>query len=320
MSKRDIDYSNTIIYKITSKDKTVTDLYVGHTVDFVQRKRAHKQSCINIKSSNHMCKVYQIIRANGGWANWKMVIIDFFECKNLCEARQKEQEYFISLNATLNSVEPFPTPTENEEKFSTVKEKCISKKEKICCPICDISFNSKKLIDIHNLTKKHKKNLSLIKKDSYDTVIRPSKYKCDKCVLTCERKPDWFRHISTPKHNKIINLNTELNLTPKYTCSLCLKEYKSNVGLWKHKKKCALDNTIQINNDDTVSDVNTNDKNIIELLIKENADFKNIVLEAMKSTTVLQQQMFDLCKTTTNNAVNSQKHLVPTHDIGIELE
>jgi hypothetical protein len=104
-------------------------------------------------------------------------------------------------------------------------------------------------------------------------------------------------------------VNTALNdITPKHICSICFKEYKSNVGLWKHKKKCILHHSIPLNNDDAVTVVNPDEKNIIELLIKENADFKNIVLEVMKSNTVLQQQMIDICKTTSsinNSTVNS---------------
>ena len=95
MPKTEIDYSNTIIYKITCKDSNVNDLYVGHTTNFVQRKHAHKQSCINDKSPNHKCKVYEVIRNNGGWDNWNMEIINFFNCYDHYEARQKEQEYFI---------------------------------------------------------------------------------------------------------------------------------------------------------------------------------------------------------------------------------
>ena len=60
-------------------------------------------------SVNYKSKLYEVIRNNGGWNNWNMEIIDFFNCKDHSEARQKEQEYFVSLNATLNSVEPFPT-------------------------------------------------------------------------------------------------------------------------------------------------------------------------------------------------------------------
>ena len=52
MPKTDIDYSNTIIYKITCNDVSVKEVYVGHTTNFVQRKHAHKQACNNEKSSH----------------------------------------------------------------------------------------------------------------------------------------------------------------------------------------------------------------------------------------------------------------------------
>ena len=110
MPKTEIDYSNTIIYKITCKDPSIKDVYVGHTTNFVQRKHAHKQSCINEKSSTYKCKLYKVIRENGGWHNWMMEIVNFFNCADHYEARKKEQEYFKILNATLNSVEPLPLP------------------------------------------------------------------------------------------------------------------------------------------------------------------------------------------------------------------
>ena len=109
MPKVDIDYSNTIIYKITCKDSNVKDVYVGHTTNFVQRKHAHKQACNNVKNPTP-CKLYQVIRSNGGWKNWFMEIVGFFNCNDHYEARQKEQEYFLLLNATLNSIEPMPKP------------------------------------------------------------------------------------------------------------------------------------------------------------------------------------------------------------------
>ena len=88
MPKNEIDYSNTIIYKITCKDTNITDVYVGHTTNFVQRKHAHKQNCINDKASNYKYKLYEVIRDNGGWNNWKMEIIHFreIEQRNLFRA------------------------------------------------------------------------------------------------------------------------------------------------------------------------------------------------------------------------------------------
>ena len=56
MPKNEIDYSNTIIYKLICKDDNVKDLYVGHTTNFVQRKHAHKDNCIIVNSSKHNSK------------------------------------------------------------------------------------------------------------------------------------------------------------------------------------------------------------------------------------------------------------------------
>jgi hypothetical protein len=64
MSKSNIDYSNTIVYKITCKDPNIQDVYVGHTVNFVQRKKAHQLSCMNSNYPNHNCKVYEVMRGN----------------------------------------------------------------------------------------------------------------------------------------------------------------------------------------------------------------------------------------------------------------
>ena len=77
MPKLEIDYSNTIIYKITCKDESIKEVYVGHTTNFVQRKHLHKNCSYNI--SNKL-KLYETIRKYGGWNNWTMEIISFFNC------------------------------------------------------------------------------------------------------------------------------------------------------------------------------------------------------------------------------------------------
>ena len=153
MPKTEIDYSNTIIYKITCNDPAVTDVYVGHTTNFVQRKHAHKQNCINAKTANHKCKLYEVMRNNGGWENWKMEILRFVKCHDHYEARQKEHEYFISLHATLNSIEPMPKP---KPKEIIIKKNVI--KQNFYCNVCNVHCDSVTSYETHNETKKHKKN------------------------------------------------------------------------------------------------------------------------------------------------------------------
>jgi hypothetical protein len=76
MPKTIINYQNTIIYKLVCNDLNVDNVYVGHTTDFVNRKRSHKERCTDPNSKKYHCKVYKMIRENEGWNNWSMIEID----------------------------------------------------------------------------------------------------------------------------------------------------------------------------------------------------------------------------------------------------
>ena len=158
MPKVEIDYSNTIIYKIVCKDQSISDVYVGHTTNFVQRKYSHKQSCYNIKSSYYNLKLYKTIRDNGNWANWEMSIVNFYNCKNQLEARQREQEYFISLGATLNSIEPLPCKIESASTLSNITgdETILNNSlPKFVCSVCDFKCYKRGDFTRHIVTIKH---------------------------------------------------------------------------------------------------------------------------------------------------------------------
>jgi hypothetical protein len=237
MPKIEIDYSNTIIYKITCNDQNIKDVYVGHTTNFVQRKHAHKTSCINKKSANYKCKLYETIRSNNGWSNWKMEIINFFNCADHYEARKKEQEYFVSLNANLNSIEPLPKPKSKIQSIPMLEK---TQKISIYCKTCNVYLQNTELLEIHNNTKKH------IKLCNANNLIEKlnNKYSCEKCKMITNNKKDFNKHLSTSKHknNHLINNNlTEISNTltniTLIQCKHCNKKYSSRVGLWYHNKK-----------------------------------------------------------------------------------
>ena len=112
MPKKEVDYSQTIIYKIVCNDLNIKDCYVGHTTDFIKRKNYHKNSCLKEKDSHYNLYVYQIIRANGNWNNWTMIEIEKYPCKDGNEARAKERFWYEELKATLNSIKPLETKEE----------------------------------------------------------------------------------------------------------------------------------------------------------------------------------------------------------------
>jgi len=243
--------------------------------------------------------LYEAIRENGGWDNWKMEIINFFECKDQYEARKKEQEYFISLNANLNSIEPFP-----KQNIKVIIPPMQKEEKKIYfCKTCNIFCNSSKLLEEHNKKNKHLKkldNLSIILQDN-NKIIR-TVYKCEICRIITTNKKDYNKHISTAKHKKLILLNPELiGERPKHICMVCLKEYQSNVGLWKHKKLCSLKEDIIENNVARNNTMENKEKKLIELLIKENMDFKKIVFEFMKTTSEIQTQFIEVYKNKDNS-------------------
>jgi hypothetical protein len=241
MPKVDIDYSNTIIYKIVCKDPLITDVYVGHTTNFVQRKYAHKQTCNNIKSPYYNLKLYKTIRSNGDWSNWDMTIIQFYNCKDLLEARHKEQEFFIALNATLNSIEPLPSKINISPKNSqiyTVNSNITENNDnKYNCKICDYSINKKSSYDKHLLAAKHVCNSQKIQEEGVKMLsnVANGSYKC-----------------------------------------VCNKVFKYHSGIWRHKRTCTF-LTEKKSPEPIVSAIYDNE--MIKLLINECSDFRNTILD-----------------------------------------
>ena len=102
MVKNYMAYQNTFIYKIICKDDKITNTYVGLTIDFKKRQRAHELKCHNLKSG----KLYDFIRLNGGWYNWDMIIVEKCFCQNRKEARIREKYWYEILKADLNKNYP----------------------------------------------------------------------------------------------------------------------------------------------------------------------------------------------------------------------
>jgi alpha-galactosidase/6-phospho-beta-glucosidase family protein len=79
-----------------------------------KRKWAHKSACNNEKSKSHNLKIYKIIRENGGWDNWSMLLVEKFPCKDNYEACKREREVYEELEAKMNMVRPYTTQEETK--------------------------------------------------------------------------------------------------------------------------------------------------------------------------------------------------------------
>ena len=90
------------IYKICSPELPPKYVYVGSTKAFINRKHLHKSSCNNENNKCYNNKLYTTIRENGGWDNFRMVIIEECNAINRVQSKINEEKWRIELKANLN--------------------------------------------------------------------------------------------------------------------------------------------------------------------------------------------------------------------------
>ena len=105
---------------------------MGNTYNLTRRKSGHKHACNIITNKNYNCKIYQTIRANGGWDNWRMIEIKSQLCENKRHAERIEQELIDQHKAELNMCKSFGAETKeeyNKKHYLENKEKYVEQQK-----------------------------------------------------------------------------------------------------------------------------------------------------------------------------------------------
>jgi hypothetical protein len=110
---------------------------------------------------------------------------------------------------------------------------------------------------------------------------------CEPCDFKCYMKCDWDRHVMTAKHEKVSNGSNITLFTKNNNCN-CGKQFKTNGGLWKHKKMCKT----EIIEDNQIDSSNL-DMNLIMQLLKQNDEFKGLMVEQNNK---MMETFQELCK------------------------
>jgi len=136
----------------------------------------------------------------------------------------------------------------------------------------------------------------------------PKFYLCEKCDFNTCNKKDYIRHISTSKHKRITTDNNRISeKTPNDFQCECGKIYKYLSGLSRHKAKHNCKN-IQV--EEEIEAINLYDSQCILQILKQNEEFKYLILEQNKIITEQNTKLFDLCKTnnSSSNYVTNNIH------------
>ena len=102
---------------------------------------------------------------------------------------------------------------------------------------------------------------------------------CDVCDYNTTRKYNLNIHLQSERHKNNANDNDNNSIlaktSKKYECQNCSKIFNDRAGLWRHNKKCNIENsstTYQIT-----------DKELMMAIIKDNSDLKNMILKVIEN-------------------------------------
>lgn len=203
MPKLPMNYDNAVIYKIVCNNLAVTDCYVGSTTNFTKRKWQHNNSC-NIISKNYNIKVYQIIRTNGGWNNWSMILVEEFPTTSKLLLEQRERYWIEILGSTLNCRVPTRTHKEwsnDHKEHLTEYQKQYNETNKEQRKLY-YETNREHYLEIKKIYRDQHKQEIAIKKKQWDE-INNTKFECAcGCLVS---KNTIQRHQQSNKHIKAIN-------------------------------------------------------------------------------------------------------------------
>jgi hypothetical protein len=193
------------------------------------------------------------------------------------------------------------TTLSNKKVFKSVKE--------YVCEVCDYNTSIKQHYDKHINTSKHK-DATLSNKKVLKSVKSVKEYVCEVCDYNTSIKQHYDKHINTIKH--LQKSDTEIlksvNVSNTYICENCNKVYNDRTGLWRHNKVC-----LQKQNEEEEFKLITY---MFLELVRQNSEFKELLLEQNKQNQTLQNQFIELAKeksniTNTNchnNTTNNNNH------------
>ena len=140
------------------------------------------------------------------------------------------------------------------------------------CICCDYNTSSASDFKKHLSTTKH------IRMTMDDTPSTEISYACNKCSYNSRNIVEYENHCKNDCHNT--ESNDDLCSQTNYSC-VCGNTYKYRQGLFKHKKKCGM-----INHQENP----TIDTTLVIELLKQNREFKELMIEQSKQLADQQYQ------------------------------
>ena len=132
------------------------------------------------------------------------------------------------------------------------------------------------------------------------------KYNCETCDFITSNKNDYTRHTQTIKHKSTVSQCLAMKKTQKNSLSCeCGKIYKDYSGLWRHKKKCIIEDTKETSKEDSKDIINNNEisPELIMSVLQQNKELQTMLMEQNKTIIELSKN-----NTITNNSITNNNN------------
>ena len=128
----------------------------------------------------------------------------------------------------------------------------------------------------------------------------PQNFDCELCDYHTSSSKDFNKHLLTKKHTSVCQATPSNGDTTKkvLVCENCNKLYNDRSGLWRHKNR----GLCVILPETTSNTNNTNNDVLVEYLLKENKEIKQMIIELAK------KDSYNNCNNTNNNTTHTNSH------------
>ena len=138
----------------------------------------------------------------------------------------------------------------------------------------------------------------------------PYKFYCKICDYGCSKNSLYIQHLNTSKHKNATNmLQNATNIFQKNLCD-CGKQFQHHSSYYRHKKKCSqavekekIEEKVEEQNKIIIESENNISPELIIEIIKQNQEFKDLLLEQNKTIIELSKNT-----STTNNTINNNSN------------
>ena len=217
MSK--IDYSKTIIYKLSCKDSTVSYTYIGNTLCIAKMRYNHKRQTEN----GNMGELYVKLRENGGIDNWDIEILEhFYECRTKSDANKRILEWksnptgFSRLQNDSKLLQNDSNLLQNDSKMlqnsSNDITASVETKPEFACINCGKKFTRKNNM-IRHMNQRCKKEVTYQELEMENNELKQKLQASQAQLAAVETKTKRVKNVSTNNHSNNTDNSTNSHNT-----------------------------------------------------------------------------------------------------------